>query len=189
MILTTDRLILRDFEASDWAAVLRYQSDPRYLTYYAWTERTPEEAQAFVQMFLDHQAAHPRHKFQLAITLKGTGKLIGNCGIRQDRAGALQADVGYELDPDHWGHGYAFEAARTMVEYGFSTLGVHRVWSWCIADNRRSAHLLEKLGMTQEGRLRENERYKGRWWDTLMYGILEAEWRARWGGEVADDPV
>jgi ribosomal-protein-alanine N-acetyltransferase len=53
---------------------------------------------------------------------------------------------------------------------------LHRVWSWCVADNTGSVHVLEKLGMRQEGRLRENEFYKGRWWDTLMYAILAEEW-------------
>jgi RimJ/RimL family protein N-acetyltransferase len=180
MIVETDRLILRDFVESDWTAVMGYQSDPRYLRYYEWTGRTPEAVQEFVGMFLDHQRTTPRTKFQLAITLKNDGLLIGNCGIRQDRAGARQADVGYELDPEHWGNGYAFEAARAMVAFAYTDLGVHRVWSWCVADNLRSAHLLEKLGMQLEGRLRDNEFYKDRRWDTLVYGMLEQEWRSRW---------
>jgi RimJ/RimL family protein N-acetyltransferase len=107
--------------------------------------------------------------------------LIGNCGIRLASAGAHQADLGYELDPDFWGQGYATEAARAMVEFGFTQLRVHRVWSWCVADNAGSAHVLEKLGMQLEGRLRHNEYYKGRWWDTLMFGMLEDEWRAQAG--------
>jgi len=80
---------------------------------------------------------------------------------------------------EHWGNGYAFEAAQAMVAFAYSDLGVHRVWSWCVADNLRSAHLLEKLGMQLEGRLRDNEYYKERWWDTLVYGMLENEWRSR----------
>ncbi len=179
MDLTTDRLILRDFVEADWPAVLGYQSDARYLRYYEWTGRTPAAVKAFVGLFLEQQAATPRIKFQLAITLKETGQLIGNCGIRLAHAAARQADLGYELDPDHWGHGYAFEAAQAMVAYGFQALKVHRVWSWCVADNVRSAHLLEKLGLRLEGRLRENEFYKNRWWDTLMYGLLKGEWLAQ----------
>ena len=93
-------------------------------------------------------------------------------------ADARQADIGYELDPDYWQQGYASEAAHAMVQYGFTQLKVHRIWSWCMADNTASAHVLEKLGMHLEGRLRENEYFKGRWWDTLMYGLLESEWQA-----------
>ena len=178
MKLETERLILRDFVKDDWQAVLEYQSDPLYLRYYDWTDRTPEAVQEFVGWFLDHQMQEPRIKFQLAVTLKSSNQLIGNCGIRMGAPNALQADIGYELDPKHWNHGYATEAAHTIVDFGFSHFDLHRVWSWCVADNAGSAHVLEKLGMRLEGRLRENEHYRGRWWDTLMYAILADEWEA-----------
>ena len=177
MKLETERLLLRDFVKDDWKRVLEYQSDPLYLRYYEWTERTPEAAREFVSWFLDHQVQEPRIKFQLAIVLKSNNQLIGNCGIRMDTANAFEGDVGYELDPKHWDRGYATEAAHAMVDFGFTNFGLHRVWSWCIADNLGSAHVLEKLGMRREGHLRENEFYKGRWWDTLMYGILVDEWQ------------
>lgn len=177
MELTTEQLILRDFTEQDWPAVLAYQSDPRYLRYYAWAGRTAEEVQAFVQMFLDHQKAQPRFKFQLAVTLKQGGQLIGNCGIRKDAHNSFQADIGYEIAPDFWGQGYATEAARAVMQFGFGELRLHRIWADCVADNVASARVLEKLGMKLEGRLRENQYYKGRWWDTLLFGILESEWR------------
>lgn len=185
MKLETERLILRDFVKDDWRAVLEYQSDPLSLRYYDWTDRTPEAVQEFIGWFLDHQRQEPRIKFQLAVTLKSSNQLIGNCGIRMDAPNAFQADIGYELDPKHWNHGYATEAAHAMVDFGFSHFGLHRVWSWCVADNVGSAHVLEKLGMRLEGRLRENEHYKGRWWDTLMYAILVDEWKAH----KQDNPV
>lgn len=179
MLLETDRLILREFVASDWPAVMAYQSDPRYLRYYEWTGRTETEVRAFVQMFLDHQQEEPRTKFQLAVILKAEDRLIGNCGIQMKTPDAREADIGYELDPDHWGQGYATEAAHAIVAFGFSELKLHRVWSWCIAENRGSSRVMEKLGMQREGHLRENEWIKGRWWDTLIYGILEHEWDAQ----------
>jgi len=181
MIVTTDRLILREFVESDWPVILAYQSDARYLRYYHWTGRTEAEVRAFVQMFLAQQQAQPRTKFQLAATLRAGGQLIGNCGIRKKSPEAWEGDIGYEFAPEYWGRGYATEAARAMVAFGFETLKIHRVWSWCIADNVGSARVLEKVGMRLEGRLRENEWFKGRWWDTLMYGMLEEEWRTNHG--------
>ncbi|HEX9839982.1 MAG TPA: GNAT family protein [Anaerolineales bacterium] len=176
MKLETERLLLRDFVKDDWQRVLEYQSNPLYLRYYEWTERTPEAVQEFVGWFLNHQSQEPRIKFQLAVVLKSSNQLIGNCGVRMNEANALEADIGYELDPKQWNHGYATEAAHAIVDFGFSRFDVHRIWSWCVADNIGSAHVLEKLGMRLEGRLRENEYYKGRWWDTLMYAILADEW-------------
>ena len=176
MQLTTDRLILREFTMQDWPTVLAYQSDLRYLRYYPWTERTPEDVQDFVRMFLTQQAERPRTKFQLVLTLKNDGQLIGNCGIRLRAPNAREADIGYELAPRHWGHGYATEAARAIVAFGFAELNLHRISARCLADNVGSAHVLEKLGMQLEGRLRENEYFKGRWWDTLLFAILQREW-------------
>ena len=180
MRIETERLILRDFVKDDWQRVMEYQTDPLYLRYYEWTEkdRTAEAVQEFVGWFVDHQKQKPRLRFQLAVVLKSNHQLIGNCGIRMETPKAFQADIGYELDPKYWGQGYATEAAHAIVDFGFSTFRLHRVWSWCVADNVGSAHVLEKLGMRLEGRLRENEYYKKRWWDTLMYGILLKEWDA-----------
>lgn len=179
MMLMTERLLLREFVAGDWPAVLAYQSDPRYLRLYQWTERSAEDVRAFVQMFLDQQREQPRRKYQLAIELRGAGQLIGNCGIRKPGAGAQQAEIGYELAPDFWGHGYATEAARAILAFGFDELRLHRVSACCLAENSASAHVLEKLGLQIEGRLREQELINGCWHDTLLYGILEYEWRER----------
>ncbi len=177
MQLQTGRLILREFVEQDWQAVLAYQRDPRYLRFYPWTGRTPEDVRLFVAGFVLQQQQEPRIKFQLAITLKTTGALIGNCGIRKDTTEASSADIGYELAPEHWGQGYATEAAQAIVRFGFTTLALHRIWATCVAENTASAHVLEKLGMRLEGRLRENEYFKDRWWDTLIYAVLMQEWK------------
>lgn len=181
MILTTKRLVLREFEEEDWSAVLAYQSDPLYLRYYPWMHRTEPDVREFVQMFLAQREEEPRTKFQLAVTLASDGQLIGNAGVRMKTLDAREGDIGYELDPRYWGYGYATEAANAILAFGFRELKLHRVWAWCIAENTASAHVLEKIGMRQEGRLRENEWMKDHWWDTLEYAILEHEWHTRTG--------
>jgi [ribosomal protein S5]-alanine N-acetyltransferase len=178
MVLTTGRLVLRELVDRDWAPVLAYQQKPEYLRYYEWTSRTAQDVRRFVRMFVDQQREAPRLRFQLAVTLRDTGALIGNCGIRRKALGAPEADIGYEIDPAWWGRGYATEAAGAVMRFGFDQLGLHRISSWCIADNAASARVLEKLGMRLEGRLRETQHFKGRWWDLLLYGILESEWRS-----------
>jgi RimJ/RimL family protein N-acetyltransferase len=176
MKLETERLILRDFIQEDWRRVLEYQSDPLYLRYNKWTERTPEAVQEFVGWFITHQAQKPRLKFQLVVLLKSNKQLIGNCGVRMDKADDVEANIGYEFDPKHWNHGYATEAAHAIVDFGFRHFGVHRIWADLVADNAGSAHVLEKLGMKLEGRLRDKAYFKGRWWDELIYAILAEEW-------------
>jgi len=174
MRLESERLVLREYVADDLAAVLAYQQDPRYLRYYAWSDRSVSEVRAFLRHFIAWQSQEPRYRYQLAITLKDgpESEVIGSAGIRQAAPGEIEAELGYELSPEHWRHGYAIEAARAMVRFAFDDLELHRVWSSCLAQNEPSQRVLRKLGMTLEGRLRENKRFKGRYWDTLIYGLL-----------------
>jgi len=164
MILSTPRLLLRDFAADDWPAVLAYQRDPRYLRLYEWTGRTEADVRAFVNMFIEQQQQRPRTRYQLAITRRDDGRLIGNCGIRRSAADSHEAEIGYELAPDEWGHGYATEAVREIVRFGFEEMGLHRITAWTVADNTASARVLDRLV--------DKERYKGRYWDVLMYGMV-----------------
>ena len=178
MRITTNRLVLREFVTEDWTAILAYQRDPRYLRLYPWTDRTEAEVRDFVRVFVDQQAEIPRRKFQLAVTLPDDDRrVIGSCGIRLKPEHDWEADIGYALAPEHWGMGYATEAAFAIVSFGFRELKLHRVSSWCIADNAGSARVLEKVGLRLEGRLRANEYFKGLWCDTLLFGTLEDEWR------------
>ncbi len=179
MQLTTKRLILREFEENDWQTVLNYQRDPLYLRYNPWSYRTPEDVRGFVNRFILWSREQPRRRFQFAITLRSEGLLIGNCGIRMKFANAWEADLGYELDNRYWGYGYATEAATALLSLGFKDLHLHRIWAHCIFENTASAHVLEKIGMRQEGHLRENEWMKNCWWDTLQYAILDHEWQAK----------
>ncbi len=177
MILETPRLLMREFVDNDWRAVLAYQSDPLYLRYYNWTHRTEADAQHMVQMFIAWQQETPRTRFQLALILKAEDRLIGNCGIRVNNPELREANIGYELDSRYWNHGYATEAARAILAFGFGELHMHRIWAWCVADNAGSTRVLEKTGMRLEGREREKEFIKGQWHDSLIYAMLDYEWR------------
>ena len=179
MRIATERLVLREYTTRDCAAVLAYQSDPRYLRLYPWTERDPATVSELVGGFVARRADAPRDVFQLAITLPAErGRLIGSCGVRVNDRARREGNIGYELNPAYWAHGYATEAARAMLGYGFDRLGLHRIWAQCNADNTASAHVLDKLGLRREAHFREHDYFKGRWWDSLIYAMLDHEWRA-----------
>lgn len=176
LILRTRRLILREFQADDWRATHAYQADPRYLRFYDRDGMSPADSQALISAFMTWQADRPRYKWQLAITLAATGELIGNVGVRREVPDQPVADLGYELAPRHWGHGYATEAAAAMRDWAFSHFGIVRLHAHCITDNTASYNVLEKLGMCREGLLRDHVYQKGRSWDVLLYGLLREEW-------------
>jgi RimJ/RimL family protein N-acetyltransferase len=178
MQLSTPRLLLREYEEGDWPAVLAYQSDPLYLRYYAWTYRSEDDVRALVRRLVEQQSQRPRLRFAFAVVLKPDGRLIGNCNIRLESAEACEGEIGYEIASPHWGQGYATEAARAILFFGFESLHLHRISACCVADNVGSRRVMEKVGMRPEGRLREKEWLKGGWRDELVYAILEHEWRA-----------
>jgi [ribosomal protein S5]-alanine N-acetyltransferase len=177
VILRTPRLILREFTADDWAATHAYHQDPRYLRYYDRERVTERQTQSFVYTCIVWQGEQPRSKYQLAITLAKTGELIGNIGLRRESASDPLADMGYELSPTHWGRGFATEAARAMIGWGFAEwAGLERIHAHCIAENEASARVLLRAGLRQEARLRDHQWFKERFWDVVLFGLLRAEW-------------
>jgi ribosomal-protein-alanine N-acetyltransferase len=181
MLLTTERLLLRDFDEHDWRPTLHYQSDSEFLRYNHWTKRTELDVRSLIRTFMDWSREQPRKRFQLAIVLKENNQLIGNCGLRMAYAQARIADLGYELDRRYWGKGYATEAAYALLTFGFEQLQLHRIWAYCVVENTASAHVLEKIGMRYEGCQVESEWMKGRWWTTLFYAMLDREWQQSHG--------
>ncbi len=127
MRVETERLALREFEVDDWPDVLAYQREPMYLRYYPWADRAETEVRQFLQTFVDWQTEAPRRRWQLAVTPRHGGPVIGTVGIRRKAENEHEADVGYELAPEHWGNGFATEAVRALIRFGFEDLGLHRV--------------------------------------------------------------
>lgn len=172
--IVTERLLLRDFVPADGAAVHAYAADPEVVRYLIWGPNTPQETAEFMQRALAAQHERPRRTWELAVTLRGGGRLVGACGIRLKDA--QDADIGYVYARDAWGQGFGTEAARAVIDAGFRQLGLHRIWATCDPENHGSARVLEKAGMQREGHLRRHVWEKGRWRDSLLYAVLEGEW-------------
>jgi len=179
MEILTPRILLREFRLDDWRRVLAYQSDPQYLRFYSWDQRSEADARAFVHSQINYQHETPRRCFQLVIELRQSREMIGNVGIRVKNPQMREADIGYELDSRYWHHGYATEAARAMLAFGFFDLQLHRIYAECVAENEASWRVMERLGMSREGREREKDFIKGEWHDRLLYSILDHEWLER----------
>jgi ribosomal-protein-alanine N-acetyltransferase len=173
--LESERLVLREFNEGDFEAVHRYASDPEVVKFMSWGPNTEEDTSRFLERAIGYQSQEPRTSHRLAITLKKSGYLIGGCGIRVSSQKFREGDVGYCLTRDYWGKGYATETATRLIKYGFEDLKFHRLYATCDPNNIGSSRVLEKVGMKLEGHLRENVLMRGRWRDTLIYGILEKE--------------
>ena len=170
------RLLLREYRPEDCQVVLAYHRDPRFLRFYTAEVGTEAWVRQLIDRFVEWQHEEPRSRVQLAVLLP-TGQLIGSCGIRRPTPDADEAEIGYELAPDHWGRGYATELARELLRFGFDAWRLRRISARCTAEKAGSARVLEKIGMKFEARLADPEQLDHGGADELLYGILEREWR------------
>lgn len=175
--LKTERLILRGFEAGDAAAFATYRSDPEVARYQSWDTPYPlEQAHAFIREMQEVQSGTPGEWFQLAITLKNTGQLIGDCAYCLRADDPQQAEIGFTLDRRFQGQGYGQEAITRLLNFLFSDYQLHRIQAICDAENGASSRLLERVGMRREGHFIEHVWFKGRWSSEYSYAILRREW-------------
>jgi ribosomal-protein-alanine N-acetyltransferase len=179
MELLTPRLRLREFEVDDWRATWPYESDPEVVRYTSHGVQTPEESQKRIANSMASAQEAPRSTHDLAVVLQEDGRLIGRCGLKVVDAEQRDGTLWYILDRSQWGKGYISEAAEAMVDFGFGTLGLHRVWADCDPRNAGSVGVLRKLGFRLEAHFRENVFIKGEWCDTFIHAILDREWAAR----------
>ena len=175
--IKSERLSLREFEETDWQEVHIYASDPKVVRFMDWGPNTEEETKAFISRSISSQKEKPRKRYTLAITLKEENKLIGSCDLCVESPENKEGWIGYCLNRQFWNKGYATEAAEALLRFGFQQLGLHRIFAAVDPKNIVSIHVLEKTGMQYEGHLREHKWSKGRWRDSLLYAILENEWK------------
>jgi ribosomal-protein-alanine N-acetyltransferase len=186
MMITTGRLLIRDFVPEDWVDVHSYASEPEVTKYMIWGPNTEKETKDFIQLTIAMQQQQPRIDFELAVVLKETNTLIGGSGIHV--AGPKIGEIGYCFNPLYWQKGYASEAAAALIQYGFQTLGLHRIYATCRPENIGSAKVMEKVGMQREGRLREHMWHGDKWCDSFLYSILDYEVDVNHVSEIVQNP-
>lgn len=177
--LETERLILRDFKATDWKAVHEYAVDPEVCKFMLWGPNTVEETHHYIDTALAQQRVNPRQSFELAVILKSESKLIGGAGIRLIPGETQTADMGYCFNRKYWKQGFAKEASLRLIRFGFQDFALHRIFATCDADNIGSASVLRGCGMRQEAHFVKDKFIKNAWRDTFLFAILKEEWELR----------
>jgi RimJ/RimL family protein N-acetyltransferase len=169
-VLTTDRLLLRDFTTEDVAAVHAYAADPEVCRFVEWGPNTEHQTRQFVTEMVAAASRPDRTSFTWAITTGGA--VVGACSISVTSAAHRRGELGYVLARAHWGLGYATEAASAVLAFGRDGLGLHRVEATCRPGNVASQRVLRKLGMQQEGVLRSHMLIRGRREDSLLFATV-----------------
>ncbi len=179
--LETARLRLRRFQSDDLAPFMAYRNDPEVARYQSWESISLAEAQTFIEAERAAHLGNPGDGAQIAIELKESGKLIGDCYFRIEVDNPQQAEIGYTLASGAQGRGLATEAVTAWLTYAFNAFDLHRVIAIVDCENQRSIALLERLGMRREGHFLQNVWFKGKWGDEYLYATLREEWLAQHG--------
>jgi ribosomal-protein-alanine N-acetyltransferase len=174
-----ERVVLRDFTMDDVDAMFAYRSDEE-VARSGRRQLTRDETVEVLRDEIAAAGASPRTTYELGITLRDTGDLIGQVGLKPDgyipRLRRRTCELGYMLRSDYWGRGLTTEAARLLVHFGFTTLDLHRIFAVTADENPRSIRVLEKLGFRREARHVEDVFEDGEWLTSLIYALLKREW-------------
>jgi 8-oxo-dGTP diphosphatase len=151
--LTTERLMLRPLRAADAPAVFRLVNDYGVAGNLARVPFPYKESVAESWIGSTHEQAARGDGFHLAITQRGEhdDTLIGCAGLTLNRSNAGEAELGYWIGAKFWGQGFAREAARALLDWGFSTRGLDRVVASALTDNAASQAVLRAVGFRQTG--------------------------------------
>ncbi len=178
VLLRSDLVVVREVEQGDAEAAFAWGSDPEYFAYLPFEPvQTMDQEHAFVDEVIRAARTTPRRGYHLAVTVAATAEMVGLVDLRITSVRHRSAELGFGLRKDARGQGLATEAAELVVDFGFRVLGLHRITAGHHPDNVASGRLLERLGMKREGRLRENLLSHGTWRDSIVYSVLEHEWR------------
>jgi RimJ/RimL family protein N-acetyltransferase len=174
----TERLILRPATPEDADATWLYR---RLSSVGEWLTEIPTSRDSYRTTFTEPG------RLAATVVAEHNGRLIGDFMLRiedawaqrevADQARRAQAELGWVLDPEFTGHGYATEAVRGLLRVCFQDVGVRRVVATCFLDNEASWRLMERVGMRRETHaIAESLHRDGRWLDTVAYAIRADEW-------------
>lgn len=172
--IRTQRLLLRPLSMRDDKDMFRYCSDPAVSRHVLWDTHpniryTRSCLRAAIRQYKAGQPA------TFGIERQSDHRLIGTIGFMWVNTDHRSAEVGYSLARDCWNQGYATEALRAALHYGFHTLRLNRIEAQHEADNPASGRVMEKAGMQYEGTLRSRVFNKGHFSDVRLYARLRTD--------------
>ena len=165
---------MRKMLPKDADDMYEYAQDPAVTQFLLWEPHVNVKFTQSYLKFIQTQYASASF-FDWAVTLPESGKMIGTCGFAKIDTVNNSAELGYVLNPAYHHRGYATEAARAMLEFGFGELGLHRIEARFMEGNEPSRLLMERLGMKPEGFERDSVYVKGSYRTVGKYAILSSD--------------
>lgn len=183
--IETPRLIIREHIPEDADIIETYSTQEPFWRYLQIGELQAGSGTEFIEYVIESRAQAPRLDYHLGTERSADNQLIGSIRLGPIDIDARESALGFGIDPEIWGRGYATEAAAAVISLGFSKLGLHRIFAYCDDENAASCRVLEKLGLRLEGHLRQHRFSLGTWRSSFIYAILEDEWAEK--KDASDD--
>ncbi len=173
--LETAHLVIRDVRAPDAGHFYEYMKREQYWRNVPIDTPTNESIADMINRCILDQQKQPRTDFFLAAVDKATDNVIGEAILHVRNLRWRQGEIGWGVNSDRTGRGLATEIGTAMLHLGFNRLGLHRIYAQCQTENLASRRVMAKLGMRQEGVLRQNVLARGSWWSSVQCSILSGE--------------
>jgi ribosomal-protein-alanine N-acetyltransferase len=170
-VLSTPRLILRALRPTDLDDLYEYASDPQIDRYVPWEHyKNIEEARKNLNEFLEEYEKDGLGAW--GIEHRADRKLIGIINTSIPHRINRRVEMGYTISRAYWGQGYATEAVKTLIEFGFEKMDLLRIEAVVLPEHLASARVLEKSGMQYEGVLHSYQVWRNNPCDLCMYAIV-----------------
>lgn len=177
--IESPRLLIRQVAETDLPGLMAVNGDEavtRHLPYATWASMA--DAQAWYQRMAGIQASG--NAVQFAILPRDDTGVVGSCLLFNFNESSARAELGYVLGRAHWHQGLAREAMTALLDCAFRTMGLRRIEAEVNPLNQPSVRLLQSLGFTREGLLRQRwVGKKGEAYDVELHGLLRDEWPGR----------
>ena len=185
--IETERLILRKYQDRDVRDILEFsrKADFWLARSLDWTP-TSDSVRAYFEAQRDLKPESFPQWMNLMMELESERKVVGCVGIGVTNKEQGQASIGWMLSCRYQGQGLATEAAQALVDFGFDSMGLHRIFARTGKANTRSWLLMERLGMRREAHFRQSHKVRDEWDDEFVYAILAHEWKRTRAGEGTD---
>lgn len=172
--LETERLLLRKILPEDEDDMYEYSRDPQTSQYLLWE---PHSSLVYTRAHIKYLQKSYRNGtfFDWALVLKESGKMIGTCGFTEIYEKQKKAEIGYVIAPNFQKMGFAPEAIRKVMEYGFETLGLSELHARFMQDNTASEKVLTRLGFTQDTGMDESIFKRGKRQQIFTYSLKKEQ--------------
>ncbi len=175
--LSTERLNLRLIELSDLNSIHTLHSLPETDKFNTLgIPKNIQETKSIIEGWVMDNKSESKN-LTFAIEQNISRKFIGLIALKIGREKFKNGEVWYKLHSDYWGKGFGTESLNSIMNFGFEKIKLHRIEAGCAVDNIGSIKILEKVGMTREGRKRQVLPLKSGWSDNFEYAILETDER------------